>query len=97
MLELTQVRLRAQEAADGLSSVEKTLLDRTTQTLSTIGKESSRRYWLDRLRVNVGSRLLKPQRLMNLSLNEEEHRALMCWRDVDFRRFNMCLGPIQWL
>ena len=36
MLELTQVRLRAQEAADGLSSVEKTLLDRTTQTLSTI-------------------------------------------------------------
>ena len=41
MLELTKVRLRAQDAADGLSSVEKTLLDRTTQTLSTIGKESS--------------------------------------------------------
>ena len=34
---------------------------------------------------------------MNLSLSEEEHRTLMSWRDFDFRMFNMCFGPIEWL
>ena len=49
------------------------------------------------MRVVVGARLLKPQRLMNLSLSEEDYRTLMYWRDVDFRMSNMCCGPIRWL
>ncbi len=45
----------------------------------------------------VGGRLLKPQRLVNLTLEEEKHRTLATWQDFDFKMYMMCFGPLEWL
>ena len=44
-----------------------------------------------------GATLLKPQRLINLSPSEEEHRLIQTWKDFDHRMFNVCFGSLSWL
>ena len=41
--------------------------------------------------------MLKPQRQLNLSLDEEKHRIIETWKDFDFKMHMMCFGSLDWL
>ena len=73
-------------------------LARSSELLPKLSEEATTRdYWQRRLKFVVGARLLKPQRLLNLSLNEERNRVFETWKDWDFKMYMICFGPIEWL
>ena len=45
----------------------------------------------------VGARLLKPQRMLSLTLDEEMHRVFETWKDWDWKLYMVCFGPMSWL
>ena len=59
--------------------------------------KSTRTYWAQRLSHECGATLLKPQRLLNLTYEEEEARLIATWQDFDYRMYNMCFGDLSWL
>ena len=99
LLQALQAKLKATEEEQGHLSIKDELrLKRSLELLPKIqSKPSTREYWRDRLKSVVGARLLKPQRLLTLSLDEERNRVFETWKDYDFKMHMMCFGPIEWL
>ena len=44
---------------------------------------------------HVGSKLLKPQRLIHLSTEEEKKRAHLSWRMYDYSLYLVCFAPLE--
>ena len=77
--------------------LESRQLQGATEKLPKLGKASTREYWATRLKHVVGARLLKPQRMLSLTLAEERARALETWKDWDFKLHPICFGDLSWL
>ena len=94
-----QSKLEEEKRVSGSLSLQNELrlikVQNLTPRLSNIS--STRDYWARRLKHVVGARLLKPQRLLNLSLSEEMHRIFQTWKDWDFKMHMICFGSIEWL
>ena len=43
----------------------------------------------------IGSRLLKPQRLIDLTTEEEKQRAHLSWRMYDYCLYLVCFAPLD--
>ena len=97
LMRVSLAGLQSKEAKSGLSLAESQKVEILKLKLPKMTKPSTRDYWMNRLRIEVGARMLKPQRLLTLTLLEEEHRLYQTWRDFDFRLWNMCFGDLSWL
>ena len=80
-----------------MSMKERRMLDEATLKLPIMWKDSVRRYWGYRLSSVCGARLLKPQRLLTLTLDEEKKRVFESWKDWDRKQWEMCFGDLSWL
>ena len=79
------------ETAVGLTRLEVRQLAELKVKLPKLSKtETTRRYWALRLKAVVGARLLKPQRMLTLSLKEEERRVIETWKDWDHKMHQIC-------
>ena len=76
---------------------EKRMYDQLVVKLPIMHKDTVRRYWGYRLSHVVGGRLLKPQRLLTLTLDEEKKRVFESWKDWDRKQWEMCFGALSWL
>ncbi len=97
LMRVSLAGLEKKEATSGLSLAESQKVEILKLKLPKMAKPSTREYWMNRLRIEVGARMLKPQRLLTLTLAEEEHRLYQTWKDFDFRLWNMCFGDLSWL
>jgi len=97
LMRVSLAGLESKEAKSGLSLAESQKVEILKLKLPKMTKPSTRDYWMNRLRIEVGARMLKPQRLLTLTILEEEHRLYQTWRDFDFRLWNMCFGDLSWL
>ena len=80
-----------------MSMKERRMLDDATLKLPVMWKDSVRRYWGYKLSSVCGARLLKPQRLLTLTLDEEKKRVFESWKDWDRKQWEMCFGDLSWL
>ena len=90
--------LQSRQELQGLSKLEAFKLKCFKQKLHDLGgKESTRRYWQARLVHELGAKLLKPQRLVSLSLQEERRRVECSWQAFDFRVHRAAFGDLSFL
>ena len=86
------------ETAVGLTRLEVRQLAELKVKLPKLSKtQTTRKYWASRLKAVVGARLLKPQRMLTLSLKEEERRVIETWKDWDHKMHQICFGPLSFL
>ena len=97
VIRMCKVQLTAKQKITELTMEEIKKLKICEEKLIVLTKPKSAEYWCERLRFEVGATWLKPQRLLNLSPAEEEHRLLQTWKDFDYRVYNMCFGSLKWL
>ena len=97
VIRMCKVQLTAKQKITELTMEEIKKLKICEEKLLVLQRPKSAEYWCERLRFEVGATWLKPQRLLNLSPAEEEHRLLQTWKDFDYRVYNMCFGPLKWL
>ena len=68
LMRVSLAGLESKEAKSGLSLSESQKVEILKLKLPKMSKPSTREYWMNRLRIEVGARMLKPQRLLTLSL-----------------------------
>ena len=81
----------------GLSMKEKRMHVELAQKLPRMHLSTVRRYWGNRMGYVCDARLLKPQRLLTLTLDEEKKRVFESWKDWDRKQWEMCFGDKAWL
>ena len=84
-------RLEVSKARVGLSMCEQRRYDTLSLKLPNIHKKTVRRYWGYRLSQVCAARLLKPQRLLTFTLDEEKKRVFEYWKDWEMR-----FGHLSW-
>ena len=80
VIRMCKVQLIAKQKITELTMEEIKKLKICGEKLLVLQKPKSAEYWAERLRFEVGATWLKPQRLLNLSSAEEEHRLLQTCR-----------------
>ena len=60
-----------------------------------VKNERNRDFTLKHMLHHVNARLLKPQRLVSLTYEEEERRALRSWHRFDWKLNLACFRPLE--
>ena len=98
LLETAIAGLQARKDIQGLSKLESQKLQVFAKRLEKMrSSASSRRYWASRLQFQCGAKLLKPQRLVSLTILEERRRVECTWQAFDFRVYRSCFGDQSFL
>ena len=97
LLTSMQAKLEAKETVSFLSPFEQRQLQELRRKMPRMHVPSTREYWGLRMKEVVGARLLKPQRMLSLTLHEEMCRVFETWKDWDWKLYMICFGPMSWL
>ena len=92
-----QAKLEAKETDSFLSPFERRQLQELRRKMPRMQVPSTREYWGLRMKAVAGARLLKPQRMLSLTLHEEMCRVFETWKDWDWKLHMVCFGPMSWL
>ena len=92
-----QTELRAQQAQHvRLCEMDEKILTGITNRLAALERsEKSVTYTVDQMLKFMNAKLLKPQRLVSLSYEEEERRALRGWWRFDWKLNLACFRPLE--
>ena len=92
-----QTELRAQKAQHvHLCEMDERILTGITKRLEAMERsEKSVTYTVDQMLKFMNAKLLKPQRLVSLSYEEEERRALRGWWRFDWKLNLACFRPLE--
>ncbi len=85
--------LEVKENADGqLSFTERSSLAECRKRFAKRENVGAREHIKQNLQAFLGARFLKPQRLVNLTIDEEKHRAICTWQGFDLRLWQVAFG-----
>ena len=92
-----QTELRAQQAQHvRLCEMDEKILTSITKRLAALERsEKAVTYTVDQMLKFMNAKLLKPQRLVSLSYEEEERRALRGWWRFDWKLNLACFRPLE--
>ena len=97
MLRKLFAQLELWKETRGLTMKEKRMHVELAQKLPRMHLSTVRKYWGNRMSFVCEARLLKPQRLLTLTFEEEKKRVFESWKDWDRKQWEMCFGDLAWL